>query len=98
MTTCSGRSGCESAVGSWSDPLRGAQGRAGADQFLTEEGVMTRLCSILSISLNCFAIVLLVLGVLSVSPSAWADDPTCVTDGDCEPGGLCVDGLCVAPC
>jgi hypothetical protein len=54
---------------------------------------MTRLCNILSSVFGCVAVVLLVLGVLTVSPYAWADNG-CSSDSDCGSGYTCSSGIC----
>jgi hypothetical protein len=62
---------------------------------------MTRLCNILSSSFGCLAIVLLVLGVLAVSPYAWGDDPIpCGPETNCPNDTVCLDGFCrqAVPC
>jgi hypothetical protein len=59
---------------------------------ISEESVMVRLYSILSNSFGCMAVALLVLGVLSVSPFARADEP-CASA--CPEGYECHDDECV---
>lgn len=57
---------------------------------------MTKLCNILSSSFGCLAVALLVLGVLTVSPYVWAEDPTtCSGDSDCGSDYACLSGICV---
>jgi hypothetical protein len=57
---------------------------------------MTRRRNILSSSFGILAVVLLVLGVLTVSPYAWGDDPvSCTSSSDCGSGYTCVSGYCV---
>lgn len=59
---------------------------------------MTRLCNILSSSFGSLAVVLLVLGVLTVSPYALGDDISCLSDGDCPSGMTCAGGICQVGC
>jgi hypothetical protein len=56
---------------------------------------MSRLCNILSNVFGCLTVVLLVLGVLTVSPYAWGNDG-CSTDSDCGPGFTCSSGVCIS--
>lgn len=54
---------------------------------------MARQLNILANVFGCLTVVLLVLGVLTVSPYAWADVP-CSSDGDCDSGYYCDGQFC----